>query len=213
MSVRCAMALTCMLAATLAVVPVSAQEPDKGLTPDQERRALEIEAASKPPAVFAKATLVPGLPGLAATAAGRLGKSVRPLVVPLESTTLAGRRASQRAVVMRYDYASGVTTRTTVDLGSGKAVHVRQDANYPTPLAKEEYEHALALVRRAVPEFDAVLKAAPPAQLLITTQLPLYDNPKHPRYGHRVVTLRIEEPAPSDRITVDLSIDEIVRGH
>ena len=212
MSVRCAMALTGILAATLAMVPVSAQEPGKGLTPDQERRALEIEAASKPPAVFAKATLVPGLPGLAATAAGRIGKSVRPLVVPLEATS-ADRSAGQRAVVTRYDYASGVTTRTTVDLGSGKAVHVRQDANYPTPIAKEEYEHALELARKAVPEFDVILKAAPPAELLITTQLPLYDNPKHPRYGHRVITLRIEEPTPSDRITVDLSTDEIVRGH
>src|SRR5262245_17422132 len=66
MSVRCATAVIGALAATLAVVP--AQEP--GLTPDQQRRALEIEAASKPPAVFAKATLVPGLPGLAATASG-----------------------------------------------------------------------------------------------------------------------------------------------
>jgi hypothetical protein len=211
MSARCAMAVIGALAATLAMVPVSAQEP--GLTPDQERRALEIEAASKPPAVFAKAILVPGLPGLAATAAGRISKSVRPLVVPLESATSAGRRAVQRAVVTRYDYASGVTTRTTVDLDSGKAVHVRQDANYPTPLAKEEYEHALELARKAVPEFDTILKAAPPAELLITTQLPLYDNPRHPRYGHRVVTLRIEEPTPSYRITVDLSTDEIVRGH
>jgi hypothetical protein len=212
MSVRCAMTLTCVVVAALAMAPVSAQEPGKGLTPEQKRRALEIEAASKPAAVFAKATLVPGLPGLAATAAGRLGKSVRPLVVPLESAAPAG-KTSHRAVVTRYDYASGVTTRTTVDLDSGKAVHVRQDANYPTPLAREEYEHALALVRQAVPEFDAILKAAAPAQLLITTQLPLYDNPKHPRYGHRMVTLRIEEPTPSDRITVDLSTDEIVRGH
>ena len=212
MFARCAMAVTGALAATIAVFPVLAQEPGK-LTPTQEQRALEIEAASKPPAVFANATLVPALPGMASTPAGRAGKIVRPLVVPLESPTSGGPKTGQRAVVTRYDYASGVTTRTTVDLVTGKAVHVRQDANYPTPLAKEEYEQALALARKAAPEFDAIVKTAAPAELLITTQLPLYDNPKHPRCGHRLVALRIEAPEVSDRITVDLSTNEIVRGH
>ena len=213
MPVRCGMALLGALAATIAVFPAAAQELGNGLTPAQEQRALEIEAASKPPAVMARAGLVPALPGLAATPAGRTGKSVRPLVVPLESVAETGRGASQRAVVTRYDYASGLTTRTTVDLDSGKAVHVRQDANYPTPLAKEEYEQALALVRRSVADFDTIIKAATPEELLITTQMPLYDNPTHPRYGHRLVTLRIEAPEATDRVTVDLSTNEIVSGH
>jgi hypothetical protein len=204
------------LAAMVGAVTVSAQDGSKGLSPDQERRALEIEAASKPAAVQARAALVPALRGLASTPAGRAGKSVRPLVVPLEAgaaTPASGRPAGQRAVVTRYDYASGVTTRTTVDLDSGKAVYVRQNANYPTPLAKEEYELALALARKASAEFDTIVKTAAPAELLITTQLPLYDNPKHPRYGHRMVMLRIEAPATSDRVTVDLSTNEVVRGH
>lgn len=204
------------LAAIVGAATVWAQEASKGLSPAQEQRALEIEAASKPPAVRARAAMVPALPGLASTPAGRTGKSVRPLVVPLESaaaTAGSGLPAGQRAVVTRYDYASGVTTRTTVDLDSGKAVHVRQNANYPTPLAKEEYDQALALARKASTEFDAIIKTAAPAELLITTQLPLYDNPKHPRYGHRVVMLRVEAPAPSNRVTVDLSTNEIVRGH
>ncbi len=209
MLARCGLAVTGALATMLAVLPVSAQEPAK-LTPAQERRALEIEASSKPPAMFAKATLLPGLPGLASTAAGRIGKSVRPLIVPLEAP---GQVGSSRAVVTRYDYASGLTTRTTVDLDSGKAVHVRQDANYPTPLAKEEYEQALALARKSVPDIDAIIKAAAPDELLITTQLPLYANPRHPRYGHRLVALRVEAPEVSDRITIDLSTNEIVRGH
>ncbi len=209
MFARCGLVVTGAVAATLAVLPVSAQAPAK-LTPAQEQRALEIEAASKPPAVFAKANLLPGLPGLASTAAGRIGKSVRPLVVPLEAP---GQSKVKRAVVTRYEYATGLTTRTTVDLDSGQAVHVRQDANYPTPLAKEEYEQALALARKANREFDAIIKAATPDDLLITSQLPLYDNPKHPRYGHRLVALRVEAPDVSDRITVDLSTSEIVRGH
>jgi hypothetical protein len=209
MFARCGLAVAGALAAMIAVLPVSAQE-SAGLTPAQEKRALEIEAASKPPAVFAKANLLPGMRGLASTAAGRLGKVVRPLVVPLESPDQAG---VKRAVVTRYDYASGLTTRTTVDLETGVAVHVRQDANYPTPLAKEEYEQALALARKANPEFDAIIKAAAADQLLITSQLPLYENPRHPRYGHRLVALRVEAPDVSDRITVDLSTNEIVRGH
>jgi len=208
MFARCGLAVTGAVAAAIAVCPASAQEVK--LTSAQEQRALEIEAASKPPAVFAKANLLPGLPGLASTAAGRLGKSVRPLIVPLEAP---GQVQVKRAVVTRYDYASGLTTRTTVDLDSGQAVHMRQDANYPTPLAKEEYEQALVLARKANPEFDAMVKAASPDQLVITSQLPLYDNPKHPRYGHRLVALRVEAPDVSDRITVDLSTNEIVRGH
>lgn len=217
MFVRCGIAGVGALAATVVAAAVSAQDVGGGLSAVQEQRALEIEAASKPPAsVLAKATLAPALPGLASTLAGRKGKSVRPLVVPLESATPTegtGRPSGQRAVVMRYDYATGVTTRTTVDLDSGKAVHIRQDANYPTPLAKEEYEQALALARKSAPGFDAIIKAAAPAELRITTQVPLYDNPKHPRYGHRLVTLRIEEPTASDRVTVDLSTNEIVPNH
>lgn len=212
MFVRCSVASIGALAAALAAVAAPAQEAGKALTPEQETQALQIEAASKPPGVLAKAALAPALPGLAATPAGRQGKSVRPLVVPLESAGTA-QPAGRRAVVMRYDYATGVTTRTTVDLDSGKAVHVRQDANYPTPLANEEYDQALALARKSVPAFDAIIKAAPRAELLISTQVPLYDNPKHPRYGHRLVTLRIEAPTASDRITVDLSTNEIVRSH
>jgi hypothetical protein len=201
------------VAATVIAVAATAQDFAKGLTPAQQRLALEIEAASKPPpSVMARATLAPAMPGMASTPAGRQGKSVRPLVVPLETAGKGG-AAGHRAVVMRYDYATGVTTRTTVDLDSGKAVHVRQDANYPTPLAKEEYDQALELARKSSPEFDGIIKAAAPADLLITTQVPLYANRKHPRYGHRMVTLRIEAPAVSDRITVDLSTNEIVPDH
>jgi hypothetical protein len=209
MFARCGLAVAGAAAVIVAMLPAAAQDLAR-LTPAEEQRALEIEASSKPPAVFAKANLLPGLPGLASTAAGRLGKTVRPLIVPLEGPSTAG---TKRAVVTRYDYASGLTTRTTVDLDSGKAVHVRQDANYPTPLAKEEYEQALAIARKANAEFDAIIKAAAPDDLLITSQLPLYANPRHPRYGHRLVALRVEAPDVSDRIVVDLSTNEVVRGH
>lgn len=209
-----------LAAAFMAATAMAQDDANKGLSAAQEKRALEIEAASAPPAgMMARGTVGQALPGLASTIAGQLGKIVRPMVVPLETgmpvegTRGAGAPASSRAVVMRYDYATGVTTRTTVDLASGKAVHVRQDANYPTPLAQEEYDQALALARRQTPEFDAIIKGAPQEELRIHTQMPLYDNPSHPRYGHRLVVLWIEAPTPSSRITVDLSTNEVVSDH
>ena len=202
------------LMATAFLSAATAQEKGMALSAAQEQRALEIEAANRPPAGAAKGAVGFGLPSLASTFAGQIAKSVTPLVVPLETgASIAGAQDAKRAVVMRYDYATGVTTRTTVDLESGKAVHVRHDANYPTPLAQEEYDQALALARNGVPEFDAIIKTSPPAELKINVQTPLYDNRSHRRYGHRLVTLWIEEPTPSGRITVDLSTNEVVPDH
>jgi hypothetical protein len=196
--------------AAWATTAANAQEAGTALTAAQEKRALEIEAANRPPAgLVARGSVGIGLSKLASTFAGRQAKSVTPLVVPLE--TGAPGKQSNRAVVTRYDYATGITTRTTVDLASGKAVHARHDANYPTPLALEEYDHAIALARSRVPAFDAIFKSTQPADLHINVQMPLYDNSSHPRYGHRLVTLWIEAPTPLGRITVDLSTDEVVQ--
>lgn len=209
-----------VLVATFIAAAAMAQDAGMGLSEAQKRRALEIEATDRSPDMMAKGIRGQGLPGLASTLAGQMGKSVRPLVVPIESadtapegTRAARDRASQRAVVMRYDYATGITTRTTVDLETGKAVHVREDANYPTPLAHEEYDQALAVARRSVPEFDAIMKVATPETLRINTLTPLYEDPSNPRYGHRLVIVWIEAPTTSRRITVDLSTDEVVLDH
>ncbi len=162
-----------------------------------------------------------GLPGLANTLAGQKGKTVLPLVAPIElanpDPALVARGAkppqAQRAVVMRYDYATGVTTRTTVDLGTGRALDVRKDVNYPTPLAQEELDQAVTLARQKVSEFDAIIKSARPEELAISHLAPLDNDPSSSTYGHRLVYLWIQRPTRSEQILVDLSTNEIVADH
>jgi len=195
-----------------------AQEAGMGLTEAQKKRALEIEAATAPPAgLTARGTVLQGLPGLASTFAGQTAKRVRPLVAPVESASPqpagAGPTATQRAVVVRYDYATGITTHTTVDLRTGKALDVREDVNYPTPLAKEEHDQAVAIARSAVPQFDAIIRGARPEELRIRHLSPLDNDATSARYGHRLVYVWIDRPTRSPRVLVDLSTNEIVPDH
>jgi hypothetical protein len=194
----------------------------QALSEDQVNRALEIEAtASSDAKLVARGSVGLALPGLARTLAGIKGKFVRPLVAPTETATSettpaargVGPPPSDRAVVMRYDYATGITTRTTVDLATGRALDVRKDVNYPTPLAQEELDHAIALAREKVSEFDAIIKAARPQDVAISHLAPLDNDPSSSTYGHRLVYLWVQRPTRSEQILVDLSTNEIVAGH
>lgn len=223
MSVHYRVAGISAILAILAAATAMAQDTGMGLSEAQKKRALEIEAASTGPAGMRARGVAQGLPGLGSTLVGQTGKSVRPLVAPVESASPEsaaagvprGVRASapQRAVVVRYDYATGVTTRTTVDLQTGKAVNVREDLNYPTPLAQGEYDQALALARKSVPEFDAIIRTARPEELKIRHLAPLDNDASSASYGHRLVYLWIERPTRSDRVLVDLSTNEVVADH
>ncbi len=205
-----------------AALVVTAMSSGRALTEDQLNKALEIEAnASSERGKFTARGGPGALPGLASTPAGKAGKSVRPLVSPVESagggSDLVPRGTPpadpQRAMVMRYDYATGVTTRTTVDLGTGRALDVRADANYPTPLAQEELDQAVSLARQKVSEFDAILKAARPGEVTISHLSPLDNDPQSTTYGHRLVYLWLSRPKRTDQILVDLSTNEVVLDH
>jgi hypothetical protein len=211
-----AFAGTCLAAALM----VTAMSSGRALTEDQMNKALEIEAsASSERSKFTARGSVGALPGLASTPAGKSGKSVRPLVAPVESAggDLVPRGTApaepQRAMVMRYDYATGVTTRTTVDLGSGQALDVRADTNYPTPLAQEELDQAVALARQKVGAFDAILKEARPEDVSISHLSPLDNDTSSATYGHRLVYLWVSRPKRSEQILVDLSTNEVILDH
>lgn len=183
-------------------------------------RAIEIESGARSRARTARSGSVtpsPGLPALARTRAGGEGRSIvsgvtrlgSPGTTPGAAKTRAAPMA-ERAIVTRYDYASGVTTRTTVDLATGTALHTREDVNYPTPLAKEELDRAVTLARGAVPEFDAIVKSSTPETLEILHLAPVDTDPSSPRYGHRLVVLWIDKPKRSDKVLVDLSTEDVV---
>jgi hypothetical protein len=194
----------------------------RALTEEQLNRALEIEAnataADKP--LVARGNVGMGIPSLSSTFAGLKGKTVRPLVAPIEIPGTASERPvargakppvdAARAIVTRYDYATGVTTRTTVDLGTGKALDIRKDVNYPTPLADEELGQAITLARQKVTEFDSAVKGANPSELSVSHLAPVDNDPSSATYGHRLVYLWVERPTRTRRILVDLSTNEVV---
>jgi hypothetical protein len=203
-----------------AALMVTAMSSGRALTEDEMNKALEIEAgATSQRSKFTARGSVGALPGLASTPAGKSGKSVRPLVAPVESagSDLVPRGTPpadpQRAMVMRYDYATGVTTRTTVDLGSGRALDIRADTNYPTPIAQEELDQAVALARQKVSEFDAILKAARPEEISISHLSPLDNDTASATYGHRLVYLWVSRPKRSEQVLVDLSTNEVILDH
>lgn len=193
----------------------------RALTEEQLNRALEIEAraaAVDKPLVARGSSLGMGIPNLASTSAGQKGKTVRPLVAPIDAPAPSEPVArgakppadAARAVVTRYDYATGITTRTTVDLGTGKALDIRKDVNYPTPLADEELDQAIALARQKVSEFDAAMKAATPDEVSVSHLAPVDNDPSSATYGHRLVYLWVERPTRTRRVLVDLSTNEVV---
>lgn len=220
MNVRHGLACATLILAAAGTAVSHAQEFTEG----DLNKALEIEAKASATdrQMVARGGVGLGLPGLASTFAGQKGKTVRPLVAPVETASPAASEPvargaapgdGRRAVVMRYDYATGVTTRTTVDIGTGKALDMRKDVNYPTPLAKEELDQAIAIARQKVGEFDAIVKAARPEELSISHLSPLDSNPSSATYGHRLVYLWVQRPMRSEQVLVDLSTNEVVADH
>jgi hypothetical protein len=207
--------MTCLLA--VAGITMSKAH---ALTEDQLNRALEIEAkaAATDKPLVARGSVGMGIPNLSSTFAGQKGKTVRPLVAPIEYLPVdqpVARGAkpavdAARAVVTRYDYATGITTRTTVDLGTGRALDIRKDVNYPTPLADEELAQAIALARQKVSDFDSAMKVAKPDELSVSHLAPVDNDPSSATYGHRLVYLWVDRPTRTRRILVDLSTNEVV---
>jgi hypothetical protein len=208
--------------AFLLAVAGAAMSHARALTEDQLNRALEIEAkaAATDKPLVARGGVGMGIPNLSATFAGQRGKTVRPLVAPIETPAAdqpVARGAkppvdAARAIVTRYDYATGITTRTTVDLGTGRALDIRKDVNYPTPLADEELDQAITLARQKVSEFDSAMKSAQPNELSVSHLAPVDNDPSSATYGHRLVYLWVDRPTRTRRILVDLSTNEVVTG-
>lgn len=201
--------------------PVEAQSSNK-LSDRERAQALKIEAQSsirRSAARIAAADL--GIAKLAETPAGRVGKSVVVSIVPIGSTSTLARARSiareglitnRRAIVTRFDYATGITTRTAVDLNTDKTLSVRSDANYPTPLAAEEREEAIMLLRSAAPDVDKIARETDAEKVKFVYLMPINNDPAAPRYGHRLVYLWIAKPVQTKKYLIDLSSNQVVNA-
>ena len=143
------------------------------------------------------------LPNLRSTTMGRQDKSVVTEVSPIRAEQPG---ETQQARVSRYDYATGLTFSTVVDLAERDAVDIKAEANVPTPLAPEEIARAVEIAAQAVPQ----LQSAPPNQIQL---LPILDTaPQSTTYAHRLVVVWREGAASSPRVLVDLSMEEVVKA-
>ena len=147
-----------------------------------------------------------GIPQLAKTPAGRAQRSVVTDVTLLGSPGTSG-PADRQALVTRYEYSSGLTLMTVIDLNAGRVIDVRSESNRPTPLGADEIQRAITLAGRAV----ADLASAPRSALHI---FPLVDSKTTSRrYGHRLVLVWRAAPTPSPRVLVDLSTEQVVNAN
>ena len=183
---------------------VFAQSTARVLNDAEKRLAHQLEEASlqqlrTPPSPL----LDRGLPQLARTPAGRVKKSVVTGVTLLGSPGTSA-TTDRQALVTRYEYATGLTITTVVDLNASQVLDVRAEANRPTPLAGDEVQRAIVLAGRAV----ADLATAPRSALQV---LSLVDSkPGSRRYGHRLAVVWRETPPASPRVLVDLSTEQVV---
>ena len=204
----------CLLALSLASTVHS--ETQHSLTDEEHSRALSIEKAE-----YSKRLSIPGgVPGLSESPRDTKEETYVVSVAPIgsPSTTARIREAlrsdsipTRRALVTRYEYATGSTIRTWIDLGSDRVLMTRRDINYPTPLAPEELEEAVSLMPSRDDETDAVVNDddnGPQYSHLV----PVSADKTEPRYGHRLVWLWIDSPERSTKYLIDLTMKEVVKS-
>lgn len=199
----CAWAI--LAAAAGGPTPVVAQAPSRVLSDAEKRLAYQLEDVNLQQLRAAPVNpfVDKGIRQLANTRAGRVRRSVVTGVALLGSPGTSA-ATDRQAVVTRYEYASGLTLMTVVDLNTSRVVDVRAEANRPTPLALEEIQRAIALAGRAVPELATV----PRSELQILSLVESKTTSR--RYGHRLVLLGRDEGAPGRRVLVDLSTEQVV---
>ena len=204
----------------LFIAPAQAQTA-RALSAAEKQRAIEIfrrsqgEAADQPSSSAA---------ARGARASRRQDRRVVTSVVPVGPTkarttdSASGRQARrsraaasddpgqpQQAQITEFDYSTGETTRAVVDLSTGRRISERKSRNYPTSLADIEKDEIRELLVENVPEVARVVRQTRLDQLRFQ-YLPLVFNSRaHPKYGNRVVSVRLTKPSASRRYLVDLT--------
>ena len=187
---------------------VLAQSPARVLSDAEKRLAHQLEETSLQQLRTAPVSplLDKGIPQLARTPAGRVKKSVVTEVTLLGSPGTSA-ATDRQARVTRYEYATGLTITTVVDLNASQVLDVRAQANRPTPLGGDEVQRAIVLAARAV----ADLATTPRSRLQV---LSLVDSkPASRHYGHRLVVVWRQTPPTSPRVLVDLSTEQVVNAN
>jgi hypothetical protein len=182
----------------LSAAPVRAFPPELNELPPEKQLAYEIEQhyfekhqPQKDKAFTAKA--IPGLPV----------KSSRSFITEIRLLKGPSSPSGRYAEVIRYDYSTGLTFRTRVDLKEAKVTRITAEPNQPTPLSTAEIEIAASLVTSKQPG-TRISPANANARALTN------DSPSSKFHGHRLLLLWQDEPVRTNRFLVDLTTQDIV---
>ena len=195
-----------MLAATVGG-PVEAIAQPRVLSAAERQLATQLEDANLRQLRTSPTSplLGKGIAQLARTPAGQVLKSVVTDVSLLGSPGTSA-LTDRQALVTRYEYATGVTVLTVVDLKAGRVLDVRAEANRPTPLAPDEIQRAIVLAARAVNDLATTPRSALQILALVDSK------PASSQYGHRLVVVWREGLTPSPRVLVDLSTEQVLHA-
>lgn len=198
---------------------LSAQPISHALTDDERLAALSLEAEAWTPTPVDDQAFERGFGRrLTATPRARDGEAPVVSVTPVGtgSTTARARTygeegtTGRRVLVTRYEYSTGLTVRTWLDLKTGDVLAVRRDPNHPAPLANEELVWAVALLHRHDPALKEIALSRP-EEVEYAHMVPANRNWLPSRPGHRLVWLWMVDPKLSHRYLVDLSTGEVVQ--
>ena len=189
------------------------------LTAEERLNALEIEAATWSPDAFLENPPADSFARtLAETPRAIERESFIVAVTPVGSESTArrvrdaladGPASGRRALVTRYEYATGLTIRTWVNLSTREVLAVRRDLNYPAPLAPQELARATQLVEEHDAEIREIARARAD-EVEYIHMVPANSNWLPSRAGHRLVLLWLSSPVLSQRYLVDLSRAEVI---
>ena len=196
-------------------------QSEHALTAEERLNALQIEAATWSPDAFLENPPADSFArALAETPRAIERESFIVAVTPVGSASTASRvrdaladgpASGRRALVTRYEYATGLTIRTWVNLSTGEVLTVRRDPNYPAPLAPEELTRATQLVEEHDTEIREIARARADDVEYIH-MVPANSRWLPSRPGHRLVLLWLASPVLSQRYLVDLSRGEVLES-
>ncbi len=112
---------------------------------------------------------------------------------------------AELAELTYFDYASGKTIRTIVDLEEKITIKTNDFEAYPAPLAKDEEERAVELARESS---DPVKALYANGDVSFYAMAPVISDREDKRFGHRIVFLTFTQTneSKSDQVRVEVNL-------
>lgn len=107
------------------------------------------------------------------------------------------------AEVLEYDYPTGETLRSTVNLRTERLVKFRRLPAYPTPLTKEEAAQAREVATSGDEKLKKLTQKYPPAELKYQELVIVISDKKAKLFGNRIVIVYV---TPAGKASESVSV-------